>query len=45
MDTPRGASKRDIPPNKVVPIEQVLMTRKGVFIPFGVLTCYFTEQN
>jgi hypothetical protein len=40
-----GASKRIIAPKKASPLRVAMMTGKDVFIPFGVLTNYFTEQN
>jgi len=40
-----GASKRVIAPKKASPLRAVMMTGKGVFIPFGVLTDFFTKQN
>jgi hypothetical protein len=40
-----GVSKHEIAPKKVSTFEQLVMAGKRVFIPFGVLTDYFTERN
>ncbi len=40
-----GASKHLIAPKKVSTYQSSGDDRKGVFIPFGVLTDYFNERN